>query len=105
MVLSLGERERVEAGQLKAFRNCVGRDAAQLVLGGWSKRERHGGEVREVGGGPEGPVVNVLEGTGASERKPRERVSPELEVARRATGEVSAQGAVDAAGAGAVDLP
>ena len=48
-------------------------------------------------GGPEGPGVNVLEGTGASGHRPRERISLELETVRRATGEVSAEGAVKAA--------
>ena len=56
-------------------------------------------------GGPEGPEVNVLEGTGASGHRPRERISPELETVRRATGEVSAEAAVRATGSGAVDLP
>ena len=54
-------------------------------------------------GGPGGPGVNVLEGTGASGHRPRERVSPEFETARKATGEVSAEAAVKVAG-GAVDL-
>ena len=55
------------------------------------------------GGGPEGPGVNVLEGTGASGRRPRWRGSPKWETARSATGEVSAEAAVRAGG-DAVDL-
>ena len=47
-------------------------------------------------GGSEGPGVNVLAGTGASGHRPRERVSPELETVRRATGEVSVEAAVRA---------
>ena len=54
-------------------------------------------------GGPGGPGVNVLEGTGASWHRRREQVSPELETVRKATGEVSAEAAVKATG-GAVDL-
>ena len=49
-------------------------------------------------GGPEGPGVNVLEGTGASGHRPRERIAPELDTVRRATGEVLAEAAVSAAG-------
>ena len=55
------------------------------------------------GGGPGGLGVNVLEGTGASGRRPRWRVSPEWETARSDTGEVSAEAAVRAGG-DAVDL-
>ena len=49
-------------------------------------------------GGPEGPGVNVLKGTGVSGHRPRERIAPEWETVRRATGEVSAEAAVGAAG-------
>ena len=49
-------------------------------------------------GGLEEPGVNILAGTGASGHRPRERVYPELETVRRATGEVSAEAAVSASG-------